>query len=203
MGGLLRHLGALVLALAVFGTPGLAAALPDAMSMGSPRARVVVEEYASPTCSHCARFNEEVFPAFKKKYVDTGKVRYVIHEFVTAPPDAAAMSWLMARCAGPKQYFAVIDAVMRSQSRWQAGQIRGVLKEIGMAHGLTDAQVEACVRDENAQAALQKRMDNAMSQRGIDATPTFYVNGVLLKAGEVTLEELDAAIAAAAKGRKK
>jgi len=34
--------------------------------------------YASLSCTHCARFNNEVFPAFKAKYIDTGKVAYAL-----------------------------------------------------------------------------------------------------------------------------
>ena len=81
------------------------------MSLGSPTAPVTVMEYASPSCPHCAHFNEAIFPAFKAKYVDTGKVRYVLRE---APihPDLDAAAFLLARCAGPAGYFKVIDGVM-------------------------------------------------------------------------------------------
>src|ERR1044072_7030898 len=66
---------------------GGGAASTDAMSMGDPKAAVHMEEYASTTCSHCGRFNNDVFPAFKAKYIDTGKVHYTLHEFLT-PPEA-------------------------------------------------------------------------------------------------------------------
>ena len=44
------------------------------MALGSPTAPVTVIEYASVGCPHCADWNNEVFPAFKAKYIDTGKV---------------------------------------------------------------------------------------------------------------------------------
>src|ERR1700759_4001989 len=66
----------------------------DDMTMGSPHAPVTVIEYASASCPHCARFNNEVFPAFKAKYIDTGRVFYVFREFLTAPAEVAAASFL-------------------------------------------------------------------------------------------------------------
>src|SRR2546421_1797719 len=52
---------------------GPRAAAQDDMALGNPKAAVTVIEYASASCPHCARFNNNVFPAFKKKYIDTGK----------------------------------------------------------------------------------------------------------------------------------
>ena len=57
--------------------------LPE-MALGPANASVTITEYASMTCSHCAAFNENVFPKIKSEYIDTGKVRYVFREFQTA-----------------------------------------------------------------------------------------------------------------------
>ena len=67
----------------------------DDMSQGNPNSKVTVIEYASATCSHCARWNTEVYPAFKAKYVDTGKVNSVSREILTAPAEVAAASFLI------------------------------------------------------------------------------------------------------------
>ena len=107
-----------------------------AMSMGDPHAKVTVAEYASDTCTHCARFEEEVFPAFKAKYVDTGKVRYVFHEFLTPPEQVSAAGFLVARCAGKDKYFQVLDAIFRAQPQMFAtGDAHGVLLRIAQSAG--------------------------------------------------------------------
>ena len=54
-------------------------------TLGDPKAPNVVIEYASMTCSHCQRFNAQVFKPFKAKYVDTGKVYYIFREFPLDP----------------------------------------------------------------------------------------------------------------------
>ena len=92
------------------GGGGPKAAAGEPMSLGDPNARVKMEEYASTTCSHCGQFNNDVFPAFKAKYIDTGKVRYTLHEFLTPPEQVAVAGFLIARCAGKEKYFSVIDA---------------------------------------------------------------------------------------------
>src|ERR1044071_6348904 len=116
-----RSLLAMSLALPV-GPPAMAApgvAGPQDMSLGNPKAPVKVVEYASVTCPLCAHFNEAVFPAFKAKYIDTGKVQYTLKEYLTEPAQVAAAGFMMARCAGPQRYFTVIDQLFRSQPRWK------------------------------------------------------------------------------------
>ena len=46
--------------------------------LGSDKATVTIIEYASMTCPHCAHFSETTFPELKKRYIDTGKVRFTL-----------------------------------------------------------------------------------------------------------------------------
>lgn len=181
------------------------AANSEAMSLGSPTAKVTVDEFASVTCPHCARFNEEVFPAFKAKYVDTGLVRYNFHEFLTAPENTAAAGFLVARCAGKDKYFSVIDALFHTQNTlYQTGDQRGWIFNVGRGAGLSDDKVTACIQDEAALKALQQRVQSAQDKDQVTGTPTFKVNGKKLDGqtlagttytgGEITLAQLDAAL---------
>jgi protein-disulfide isomerase len=196
-----RHLLVAATALAAFGAgPAAAQAAPGDMTLGNPNAKVKVVEYASLSCSHCAAFNETVFPAFKAKYIDTGRVHYTFREFLTEPANIAAAGYLMARCAGPGKYFTVVDAVFRSQPRWNdAPSVKPIFVDIAKANGLSEAQFEACMGDKAAIAALTERVRKAVDDDKIHATPTFVINGKTVKEGGMTLAELDAAIAAAAK----
>jgi protein-disulfide isomerase len=166
------------------------------MSLGKANAPVTVVEYASVTCSHCATFNEQVFPAFKEKYVDTGQVRYVFREFLTAPAEVAAAGFLVARCAGPDKYFGVVDAIFRAQPEmFRTQDWRGTLLRVAQSAGMTEAQFNTCVSDQEALKAVAQRTEAAV-KAGVNATPTFLVNGVKME-GEQTLAQLDKAIAAA------
>lgn len=172
------------------------------MTLGNPDAKVTVIEYASASCSHCARWNEEVWPSFKTKYVDTGRVNYVFKEFITPPPELASAAFLTARCAGKDKYFSVLDAVFRAQSTiFQTGDYRGELLRIANSAGLSEEEFTACVRDDKALEALNARIESAVKD-GITGTPTFIVNGKKVGEGEQTLAQLDAAIAEAEKAAK-
>jgi protein-disulfide isomerase len=189
---------AATLALAACNKSGGAVSADD-MSMGNAGAKVTVSEYASASCPHCARFNNEVFPEFKKKYIDTGKVRYVFHEFLTPPVQFAAAGFLTARCAGADKYFSVLDAIYRDQENiYKSNDLRGGLLRIAQSAGMTEKQFTDCISDEKALNALNARVEKSSKDDNISATPTFIVNGAKLE-GEQTLAQLDAAIAAANK----
>ena len=168
------------------------------MSMGDPKAKVSMIEYASASCPHCARFNNNVFPEFKKKYVDTGKVHYTFREFLTPPVQVAAAGFLLARCAGKDKYFPVLDAIFRSQDEMFAGgdtsNVRPVMLRIARSVGMSEDQFTACITDEKALKALNDRVQTAMDKDGIDSTPTFVINGKKWKSGEVSMADLDGAL---------
>jgi protein-disulfide isomerase len=181
-------LGALVLA------PAAMAADSGEKSMGKPSAKVTVIEYASVTCPHCGRFNNEVFPAFKAKYVDTGKVLYVFREFPTDPAQLAAAGFLIARCAPADQYFPVLDALFHGQDKlYQTQDAKAWLLEAGKAGGMDEAKVQACIEDKAALDAFNTRVEAAFNVAKIQSTPTFVIGKTKLE-GEQTLAALSAAI---------
>lgn len=182
-------IGALALAVTSLG-----AVDPGEMALGNPRAKVTVVEYASLSCPHCAAFNNDVFPAFKKKYVDTGKVHYVYREFLTDPADLSAAAALTARCAGRSNYFKVIDAFFRGQAEmYRTGDARKALLAAGQAGGLNEKAVTACLADKAQAAALNARIKRYIEVDKISGTPTFVINGRVLQ-GDHDLKSLDAAI---------
>jgi len=178
----------------------VAPATADEMSMGDPKAKVTLTEYASAGCPFCARFTNEQFPAFKAKYIDTGKVHYVFREVLVGGGSEIAMGaagFLTARCAGKDKYFTVLEQVFKAQDQiYRSGDIKAGLEPIAKANGLSDKQFEACINDEAAINAMNARSEKA-GQDGVVATPTFFINGKKTFEGVPTPEQLDAAIQAA------
>ena len=168
----------------------------DDLSLGDPAAKIQVDLYASPTCIHCANFVNGVFPAFKAKYVNTGRVHFTLHEFVTPPDVVSEAEWITARCAGPEKYFQVIEEFFRNQAKiFEASDTYAILLEVAKSAGLSETQVLVCLDDPAKRAALKRRVDTAWAG-GIDSFPTFLINGVKFE-GEMSLAQLDRAIAAA------
>jgi len=93
----------------------------------------------------------------------------------------------------------VLDAIYHQQSDiYKSGDLRGGLLKIAQSAGMTEKQFNDCIGDEKALNALNARVDKASKSDGIEATPTFVINGTKIE-GEQTLAKLDEAIAAAEK----
>ena len=173
----------------------------DDMSMGNDKASVTMIEYASASCPHCADFNNDVFPAFKAKYIDTGKVHYVFREFLTPPEDVAAAGFMTARCAGRDKYFSVLDAIYHGQhAMFLSGDIHGSLLRIAESAGLNETQFNTCINDAAGLKSLNDRVQTYIDRDKINGTPTFVINGKTLN-GEQSLADLDKAVAAAQAGK--
>jgi len=173
--------------------------LPDDMALGNPQAKVTVVEYASVGCPVCAKWQKEVYPAFKAKYIDTGKVHYVFREMlVGGGPEiaVAASGFLVARCAGKDKYFAVNDAIFKNQEQAFESP-RETLLDIAKSVGMTEDQFNKCVTDDKAIQALDARVERHNRVDHINSTPTFVINGKALEPGYHSLDEIDAAIKAA------
>jgi protein-disulfide isomerase len=165
------------------------------IALGSAKAPVTVIEYASTTCPHCAAWDREVFPAFKRKYVDTGKVRYILRESPTDPEIWAEGAFVVARCAGPAKFYDVVEAFM-AQQKVLYDQKDGVgwLARGGAVGGLSREQVQACLHDKAGVMAMKARVEANDKAFDVQGLPTFIVNGKIVGDGEVTLVELDKAI---------
>jgi protein-disulfide isomerase len=167
--------------------------LPDIVE-GAASAPATIVEYASMTCSHCAAFHEQVWPALKAKYVDTGKAKFILREFPLDPLAIAA--FMTARCAGPDKRDALIDRLFASQQDWAFHD--EPLDRLRRAAGLSPADFLACVKDKALFDGVNAERDSAATRFGLDSTPTFFVDGHKLD-GEPTLTAFDAALAAPAK----
>jgi protein-disulfide isomerase len=173
---------ALAVSLAALALPGTGRAqTPEIveMTMGSPDAPVTLVEYAMFTCPHCKAFQEEVFPQIKKNFIDTGKVRLIYREvYFNRPSLWAAM---IARCAPADRYFGIVDLLFERQAEWSgAFDSEPMMKElysIGRQAGLTDEEMQACVTDRAFAEALVAEFQKNATADGIDATPTFLING--------------------------
>jgi protein-disulfide isomerase len=163
-------------------------ALPD-MAMGSDKAPVTIVEYASMTCPHCAHFDEVTFPEIKKRYIDTGKVRFIFREF---PLDnLAAAAFMLARCAGEtdsNKYFALVDTLFRQQNQWAVQQPIPPLKAIAKQAGFTEASFNACLANQKILDSIESVRQRAVDAFKVKSTPTFFVNGKTVE-GALSIEE--------------
>ncbi len=155
------------------------AAVLEEMSIGADDAPITMVEYASFTCPHCANFHSDVLPLIKENYIDTGKVRMIYRGIYF---DRLGL-WadMLARCGGPDRYFGITGMIYEKQSEWtSADSAVGVvdnLYAIGRLAGMNQADMEACMQDnETAQVMVKSSTENADADE-VNATPTFVING--------------------------
>jgi protein-disulfide isomerase len=171
--------------------------LPEKV-FGAAEAPVTVIEYASLTCHHCMNFHMNTWPELKAKYVDTGKVRFIIREF---PLDPLAMAgFMLARCAGEDKWYPVVDMFYRTQEGWAHSDkpLDGLTQAMRQA-GMGKDGVEACLKREDIYQGI-KQVSERGKGFGVDSTPTFFVNGKK-EVGALSLEQFDAILAPLLAGR--
>ena len=174
-------------------------ALPD-MAIGEANAPVTIVEYMSTTCPHCAAFHNNTFDAIKTKYVDSGKVRFVLREFPFDPRAAAA--FMLARCnpqdttklteAG--QYFPMISMLMKQQEVWAAAQDgREALLQMSKLAGFTQESFQACLTNQKLLDDVNAVREHGAKEFGVAATPTFLINGKRYS-GDMSVDTMSALI---------
>jgi protein-disulfide isomerase len=167
--------------------------------LGRADAKVTLVEYASPTCPFCKAWHDKHW-AEAKALADSGKVKFVFREKLMHNPPVDAAVFAIARCVGQADYFSVIDAAFAQQETFEsvsgtAGGPRQAIIDFGKKFNLSQAQVETCIKDP---ANLDRfNQVDAMSQRdGVTGTPSFVVNGQLIRSGQTVDDNWTAAKAA-------
>ena len=152
------------------------------MTIGEKDAPLTIVEYASLGCSHCAKFHQETYPALKKDYVDTGKVKLIFRDFPLGTPALAAT--MIARCSGPERYFGFVEMFFRSQTQWShAENPLEALSKVARLGGMPPIDVQACMRNQKLLEYIQLQKKHAYEEDGINATPYFVIGTEKLSGG--------------------
>lgn len=144
--------------------------------LGKADAPVVLIEYASATCPHCAEFHETLLPQIKAEYVDTGKVKFIFREF---PLDNNALAvFMLVRCLPEDKFFATTDIIFKRQQLWAKAPNPGVeVTKIMTEMGMDKATFEACLKKEDLAKTLVEYSKKSAQDFGIKGTPALFVNG--------------------------
>ena len=156
---------------------------PGDRTLGSADAPVTLTVYLSTTCSHCAAWHTEDFPAFKARFVDTGQVRIAYRDLPTPPREVALVGAVMARCAAEDRYDAVLDSLYHGHAQLFGPPgdppheaVVAWLSAAGQAGGLTREQMNACFSNEASFTEVEARAAQSFAD-GVNGTPSFFLNG--------------------------
>jgi protein-disulfide isomerase len=155
----------------------------DDIIYGQADAPVIVVEYASLSCTHCASFAVDGFPKLKSEYIDNGKVKFIHRDFPLNQPALTAS--MLALCIAhdnaahkTARYYDFIKALFKTQDSWAfTGNFVDKLRSIAKLDGMSDARFEACLKDKALQEKILKSRLEASRALQIQSTPTFLING--------------------------
>jgi protein-disulfide isomerase len=170
-----------VVAAGAFLSPGLARADDPKRAeraIGSPDAKTTVIECFSLTCSHCAAFDRETMPDVKKELIETGKVRYVFHDFPLNALDFTAFQ--VSRYLPMDRYLPFVEALLSSQDRWAFA--RGInpteeLWKVAALAGMSRATFDQAVADKGLMTWIAEQQQADQDRWKVNSTPTFVING--------------------------
>jgi protein-disulfide isomerase len=166
--------------------------LPE-ISLGPADAKVIVVEYASLSCGHCAQFHKTVLPELKTKYIDTGKIRLILRDH--PGNDRAVAGAMLARCLPNDKAYPLIDALFKLQEQWAFVKESPLpkLQEIAKQAGFSEESFKKCLSDDKLLKTINANFEHALTTFGVRSTPTFFINGKRLQ-GAPTIESFDKAI---------
>jgi len=166
------------------------------MTLGDANAPVKVIEYMSMTCSHCANFHANTFDAIKTKYVDTGKVYFVVREFPFPQDTASLAAFMLARCTTEDKFFPFVSTLLKQQRTWAApadGDVRGAMLQMSKLAGFTQESFDACLTNAQLAGDVSAVRDRGEEEFGVQSTPTFLINGKAYS-GDMSVDTMSALI---------
>jgi protein-disulfide isomerase len=157
----------------------------DPRALGDPNAPVLMVEFTDFECPFCKRFVEETRPLIVERFVEAGMVRLVIRDMpLNEIHPAAQISAVASRCAAEQdQFWPMYEQLFAThQVEWGGAPDRDREVFIGFAAdlGLDAAAFTACLDDPATTADVIAETQTA-GRLGINSTPSFLVNGRLIR----------------------
>ncbi len=150
---------------------------PIELALGRSDAPITVIEYFSFSCVHCARFHSDVFPALKRNYIDTGKIKFVLRDF---PLNLAALSAAaLTHCVRPARYFEAVDILWARWGDWiNKAEAGPPLVAVLASEGFDEAVLQHCLGDKSSEDRVLNSYIVGARDHGVDRTPTFLIDGM-------------------------
>jgi len=156
--------------------------LPSDFVLGERTAPVLVIEYASLSCPHCAAFSRESFEKLKTDFIDSRKVKYIYRNFPLNQP--ALVAAMFAACKAmdnskdDKQYYDALKILFKTQDSWAFDEkYVEKLESIAKLDGMSSERFASCINDKKLQEQILTARMSAAKSLQIKSTPSFFVNG--------------------------
>jgi protein-disulfide isomerase len=162
--------------------------LPE-ISLGKKDAPVVMINYSSLSCGHCAHFHTDTLPAIEQKYIKPGYLRIIFRDY---PGDQVSVkAHQLAWCKGEMKYLDLLKILYAAQDKWlMADDPVAALKVVALQNGITPQQFDACLKNQELLDQIIALRLEGQKKYNIKATPTIVINAKIYQKA-LSPEEFD------------
>ena len=170
--------------------------------IGNPDADVLLTEFVSYTCPHCAHFEKEAEGTLKLQLVQPGTAKVEVRHFIRDPIDLTAA--LLTNCGPKEKFFANHTAVMLQQDAWMGkarettdaqrqrwangpypARWKAIASDTGLAKLMEDrgyqaSEINACLSNVEKAQQIVDQSQADIEKYSLPGTPSFAVNGKVL-----------------------
>jgi len=186
---------AVMIALALIVLVGLPAAATDRAkatgnALGEANAPVTMEVYADFQCPACGQFDRTTLKEIEDKYVKNGKLKVVFNHYAFIG-DESTRAAEASECANDQgKFWEYADTLYNNQGGENVGAFSDAkLEGFAQQLGLNMDQFKKCMTDRTHLTKIQTSTQNG-SQRGVNSTPTLFINGQLVR-GAISLAKFE------------
>ena len=149
--------------------------LPDANRLqGADAAQYAIIEFMDYQCPYCIRYAKQTLPTIKKRYVDTGKLKYGIRDFPLDFHSKAKGAAVAANCAGKEsKYWSMHDELV-ANSRSLGDDL---YTSLATKLNLDLESYSACLKNPEMKKAVDADFAYG-SAAGVRGTPNFYIGKI-------------------------
>jgi protein-disulfide isomerase len=140
-------------------------------------------------CPFCRRHALETFPELERRYVQTGKVRYTFVNFPIPQlhPNATAAAEFAMCAAKLDRFWPIHDLIFKYQDRWKSlSDPAPFLITLADSARIRRQDILPCLSNGETRALVKNEAEE-VARVGIQSTPTFVIEGKLLR-GAAPLE---------------
>jgi len=145
--------------------------------LGDPNAPVLIEAWEDYQCPICNAANASVLEQIDKNYIATGKARLEYRNFPFLGKESTTAAGAAECAAEQNKFWAYHDALFDAQRSENSGAFTNdKLKVLAMTASLDRASFNTCFDSGRYDDVVQSEKAAGVNL-GVNATPTFFVNG--------------------------
>lgn len=153
----------------------------NCVAKGADDAPVTIVEVSDYGCNHCKDFNLETAGLIEDLYVNPGQVKWVVMPYALGPQTAPAAS--AALCAADQDRFFEYHRLLFEAQGEPDFMSTASFQQVAEDAGLDGEAFNACLQNNDHNNTVQENV-MAAAALGVNSTPTFFVNGVMMRGNQ-------------------